>query len=146
VPVLVAQLAGTVPARLKKRIYWSLPRAGSPEFATEIGDLARAIRTRVELRRKLNMLTPDSPPDQTQSAAQEIALEGDRTLVAEDVSLLAQRYLDLGDPTTRFWIAMALGSAGTRKAARLLERLPPQDHPYALEGIRQAKEMIARGR
>lgn len=145
VPIFVVAVGGGSPDGVEKRLYWRLPPADSPEFTAGIEELGQVIRRRVRLTRDLRILHVDRPPDETMSAAQRIALETDRSLIAEVVSTLVRRYKQLQDPTTRYWIALALGSAGTSKAAKLLNKLPKEDHPYALEGIRQAREMLALG-
>jgi hypothetical protein len=145
VPVFVVALSGGSPDGFKQRLFWRLPPTSSSEFTSGIEVLGKVIRWRVELRRDLRILNVDRPPDETRKAAQKIALETDRSLVAEVVTVLVRRYRQLKDPTTRYWIALALGSAGTPKAERLLRKLPKDDHPYVLAGIRQAQDIIALG-
>ena len=143
VPVLVVVKAIAVPTRqLMKRLYWSIPPVESPAFVTGAHELARAIRARAELHQNLKSLTSDRPPDETQLVAETLALKTDPSLVAEVVSVLVMRYLEIADPTTRFWIALALGTASTPRAARLLDTLPVPDHPYVREGVKQAQAMI----
>jgi len=74
--------------------------------------------------------------------AKSIATEEDRTIVAEFACELARRYRKISDPSTHYWIAIALGRAGTPQAEALLQKLPKGDHPLEIEGIRQAREMI----
>jgi len=145
IPIFVAVLAGDVPKIMKRRIYWSLPASDSGQFTSDAQNLGKEIRARVSLLRNLRELNTECPADKTRDAAQTIALDIDSSLVAEIVSLLARRYVQMKDPTTRFWLALGLGSAGTAKAAKLLNNLPKEDHPYALEGIRQAQAMITFG-
>jgi len=145
-PIFVALLSGDVPRKMKKKIYWSIPPSGSLEFVSGVQSLAKRICARVALFRSLRQLNREFPPDKTREAAQTNALDSDTSLVAEVVSLLARRYLQMEDPTTRFWLAQGLGSAGTPKASKLLNHLlPKEDDPYALEGIRQAQAMISLG-
>src|ERR1035441_5591537 len=145
VPVFVGAVGGGRPDGAERRLYWRLPPADSPEFSNGIKELGEAICRRVRLTRDLRLLHGDRPSDETQAAAQRIAVDTDRSLVADVVSELVRRYRQLEDPTTRYWIALALGSAGTSKAVKLLNKLPREDHPYVLEGIRQARDMIALG-
>jgi hypothetical protein len=142
VPVFGVLLAGEMPAEMKKRVYWPPSSTQSPQFEGEVAELGHAIRARVAFLRDLRTLNSDRAPDETLESAQRIALNADRTLVAELSSVLARKYVQLKDPSTRFWIALALGNAGTPKAAKLLNDLPKDDHPYALEGIRQALETV----
>jgi hypothetical protein len=142
VPVFSILLDHAVPEILKTTIYWRPSLSDTARFIEEVAQLAVAIRTRAGLARNLRLLGPETPPDVSRESAEAIACRTDRTLVAEAAGELANRYLRVTDPTARFWIAQALGHAGTPEAARLLSSLPRRDHPYALEGIRQAIETI----
>jgi len=141
-PMFVALLEGSVPPQLKVRLYWNPAAIDDAAFAAEASRLATAIRNRVTFSRELRLLHPENFPQETLETARKIATESDRTLVAEYAGELAKRYLAVTDASTRFWIALALGKAGTKHAAQLLDRLPKTDHPYALEGVKQALEMI----
>jgi hypothetical protein len=144
VPLFVAHLEGELPEPLRQRNHWKPPSPEDPAFAAKVGGLASAIRSRVEFARDAALLRTNNLPQDAQDAARRIALKADRTAIAEFVPLLTQRYLEVeDDPTVRYWIALALGKAGTAEAAEALKQLPPEDHPYALEGIRQALEMVA---
>jgi hypothetical protein len=145
VPIFTALLEGDVPKALRRRIYWKPYALTDEEFGPEVHSFANAISTRVSLHKNVQLITQDNPPDVTRQAALNITEEGDRTVIAEFVRELASRYCKVADPNTRFWIALAIGKAGTCEAAKLLRKLPTKDHPYPLEGIRQALEMIAQG-
>jgi hypothetical protein len=144
VPLFLVRMEGQVPAELRQRQYWTPPAIGDPAFAASIGDLGAAIRARVSCQRDIQLLHSDAVLYEMQEAAQRIALHADRSVVAEHAATLAQRYPRLSDPTTRYWIAIALGRVGTPQAVELLNGLPKHDHPYALEGVRQALEMAGR--
>ncbi len=144
VPFFVIHLEGDVPAELRERIYWKPPE-DDEEFAAQVHQLAIAICARVSFHRRVRKLSAENSPDTTQKAAQEIYDEEDRTLIAEYSRELAKRYELVRDSTTRYWMALALGKAGTPEAAALLRILPSEDHPLPIEGIRQALEMIADG-
>ena len=103
------------------------------------------MRTRVSVHREVQLLSETNPPDITQAAARNIADSEYRTVVAEFARELAKKYRRIADPTTCFFIALALGNACTPEAAKLLRELPEKDHPLPAEGIKQALEMIAYG-
>jgi len=142
IPVFTIHLQGLVPSQLKKRSYWHMPSVDDPAFAAGVEDLARSIHSRVAFNQKIRLLYPENSFHDMLDVARTIATQGERTILAEFACELARRYLKISDPNTRFWIALALGRADTPQAARLLDRLPKQDHPLALEGVRQAREMI----
>jgi hypothetical protein len=144
-PLFVAVDSEAPTRTFKKRILWVRPPDNSSEFAGSVADLGKAIRYRVGFSKDLRRLQGGMPPDESGEAAQRIALDFDRTILAENVSMLAKRYFQTIDYTTRYWIAIALGAAGTAKASRMLTKLPSQDHPLVQEGIRQALEMITHG-
>jgi hypothetical protein len=141
-PIFTAHLEGPVPLSLRKRSYWHVPPSDSPAFATGVEELAKSVQSRVLFNRKLHLLYPSNYFYEMTEVAKSIATEEDRTIVAEFACELARRYRKISDPTTRYWIALALGRADTAQAAALLQKLPRSDHPLELEGIRQAREMI----
>lgn len=145
VPIFTALLEGDIPAELSHRLSWKLQGLDDEAFAGQAHALAYAIRTRVLIRREIQLLTEENPPDVTQAAAENVAEADDRTVLAEFAGELALRYRKITDPTTRFWIALALGKACTPEAKELLRALPSKDHPLPLEGIRQALEILAQG-
>lgn len=144
-PVFMAHLNGDVPEEVRQMIRWELYELDGEIPVTQVSKLASAIRARVSLHREVLLLSSDNPPDITQQAAHNIYDAPDRTVVAEYASELAKRYSQVVDPSTRFWIAIALGRAGTVEAAALLRALPTGDHPYPDHGIRQALDMVAHG-
>ena len=142
IPVFTLLQSGNVSARQRKRSYWPLPPLHAPEFLSGVEELAGAVRARVSLVRKIRLLHPDNFFQETMEAAKSIAEEFDRALVAEYACDLAKRYRMLSDPNTQFWIVLALGKANTPQSGRLLDKLPPPDHPLVCEGIRQARAIL----
>lgn len=141
-PISVVHLRGGVPSSLRQSSYWNMAALGSPSFLCGIENFAKAIRKRVAFKRQLRALYPTNAFHELIEIARAIALETDRTLVAESACELAVKYCGMSDPNTKYWIALALGRADTIRAGRLLDRLPKYDHPLALEGISEAKQMI----
>lgn len=141
-PVFTLHLQGTIPTNLKTSSIWSLPPIWSVEFLNGVDKLAVAVRRRVDFRNQLRRLYPSSSVYDLIEVAQSLALNAERTLLAESACELAMKYCRIPDPSTRYWIAMALGRADTNRAARLLRRLPDGDHHLELEGLRQAGEML----
>jgi hypothetical protein len=141
-PHFVVHAIAQVPAQLRRFIDLKLPPLGSSAFEKACAELADAIQNRVQFRRKLRMLHPSKSFHELIEVAQEIALDGDRTLIAESACDLSLKYCKISDPTTCYWIALALGRADTPRAARLLNRLPKKDHPLVSQGIREAKDML----
>jgi hypothetical protein len=143
-PIFTIHLKGEVPAALKKRSYWRMPSVDSPAFALGVNEMAKSIQTRVAFNRKIHLLHSGNYIHETVDVARGIAMDEDRTILAEFACELARRYRKIPDPTTRYWIALALGRANTPQAVALLEKLPKGDHPLELEGIQEAREMIQR--
>jgi hypothetical protein len=102
---------------------------------------------RASLYRNITVLRPDTPPEAMYAmhrAAQAIADETDHVVLSEFVQELAARYRHIQDPTTHFWIALAIGKAGTPEAKAVLPHLfSIDDHPYAQYGLCQALDMVA---
>jgi hypothetical protein len=144
-PIFIAHLSGDVPEELRRVIYWKPCEYDGQAFAQEIKNLALAIRAHVSLHQEILLLSGNNPPDITLQAARNIYEAPDRAVVAEYAGELAKQYRQVIDPSTRFWIALALGRAGTPEAATFLRALPTDDHPYPVQGIRKALEMVARG-
>jgi hypothetical protein len=142
IPMFTIHLNGTLPSLLKKRSYWHMPSFDDPAFTVGLQDLVRSVQSRVAFNRKIRLLYPENSFHEMLEVARSIAMEAERTILAEFACELARRYVKVNEPNTRYWIALALGKANTAQAARLLDRLPKQDHPLALEGIRQARAMI----
>ncbi|HEV3038035.1 MAG TPA: hypothetical protein VHA33_09650 [Candidatus Angelobacter sp.] len=141
IPIFTIHLRGELSQEFTKRTYWHMPALDSPEFVAGGHELGRLIYERVSLHRKIRAIHSDSFSEEMREAAEDIATKADRTLVAEYACELAGKYLEITDPSTRFWIALALGKASTPEAAQLLEKLPRDGHPLEAEGIRQAQEM-----
>jgi len=140
-PIFTAYLRGDLPIWLKKRSFWRVPM-NAQEFAAGTQVLAAATKERVAFHRQIRLLYPDNYFLETSQVARNIAMTGERTLIAEYACELAIRYRRITDPGTLYWIALALGKANTVQASKLLDHLPKGDHPLILEGIRQAKATI----
>jgi hypothetical protein len=144
-PLFVA-VDSEVPMRsFQRRILWVRPRDNSPDFARRVAELAGAIRYRVTFNRELRRLDHSVPVEESRDAAERIAMNFDRTILAENVAALGRLYLQMNDYTGQYWIAIALGSAGTEEAARVLNNLPEPDHTLVLEGLREARETVGQG-
>ncbi|HET9284299.1 MAG TPA: hypothetical protein VFR24_20295 [Candidatus Angelobacter sp.] len=141
-PIFTAYVSGILPTWLKKRVVWHVPLRNDTEFVTGAQILATSIRERVLFHRQVRLLYPENDYFETIEAARNIALEGERTLIAEYACELARRYRHITDPSTLYWIAVALGKANTPQAAKLLDHLPKGNHPLISEGIRQAREFM----
>jgi hypothetical protein len=144
VPIFNALLEGEMPEELKESLSWDLRGLDDETLDQQVPALADAMRSRVFIHKLVQLLIAENPWDVTMEAAQNIFNAGSHTILAEYAALLAKRYLLVHDPNTRYWLALSLGKAGTEEAAQLLGELPAEDHPYALEGIRQALDMIGR--
>jgi hypothetical protein len=145
VPIFTALLEGEIPKAFSRRLSWKLEDLDGKGFAEQVHGLADAMRIRVSVNREVQLLSDTNPPDITQNAARNVADSKYRTVVAEFARELAKRYRGITDPTTCFFMALALGNACTPEAAKLLRGLPEKDHPLPGEGIQQALEMIAHG-
>jgi hypothetical protein len=144
-PVFVAHTGDEIPAEFKGRYALDLREAEGGVPAERVRALGKAIVARAFVQRRLKALRAGEPPDATRAAAQALASDGDRTALAERAGELALKFRELEDPATCFWIALALGEAGTEEAAGLLRTLPPKEHPYSNEGVRQALALVASG-
>jgi hypothetical protein len=142
-PVFTILLEGELPASWKKRSWWRMPPTDDPAFATQAGALAESIRRRVLFNRKIRELNSTNYFIAMSEVAKDIAANEERTILAEFAEELAKRYREVLDPTTRYWIAISLGRADTPEAVRLIEELPPANHPLEVEGIREAREMLS---
>jgi hypothetical protein len=143
VPIFTALLEGEIPGNFDHRRSWDLKDMNDEQFADQVGLLADSMWMRVRAYREIQLLNETNPPDITEGAARNLATFDDRSVVSELAGELAKRYRRISDPTTCFFIALALGNACTPEAAKLLRALPEKDHPLPGEGIQQALEMIA---
>lgn len=144
-PIFTALLEGAIPHQFSRRRSWKLQRLDDATLRNQIPALADAIRIRVTVNKQIKMVVDTNPPDVTQDAAERIYEVVDRSVLAEFARDLAKRYRETNDPTTCYFIALALGKACTPEAAKLLRGLPTKNHPYPIEGVTQALEMIAAG-
>ena len=147
IPVFAALLDGIVPdiLKLNERINWIPSSPESPQFRNEVEALGVAIHERIRFRRLMIIFKAGVPPDESGKIAQEIAEGTDRTVLAEHVLDLREKYLNIDDPTAQYWTAVAIGNAGTTQACDVLrgfKSLPATQHPFALEGVREALELI----
>ncbi|HWX42933.1 MAG TPA: HEAT repeat domain-containing protein, partial [Blastocatellia bacterium] len=145
-PMFTAYVSGTLPDELTTTITIWRPHFTDPgELRKDAEVLVRDMRTRVVLTRHLRSLTSENPPDVTREAAKALTDSEARNVVAEFAQDLAQGFSRVHDATTRFWIAQALGNAGTPEAAKALRTLPSPDDPLVSKGIREALLMIEGG-
>lgn len=142
IPIFTLHLEGEMPPSLKRRSWWPLPALDSTAFVKGAEALAKSIQPRVFFNRKIRLLRPDNYFYEMKEVAQGIAEKEERTILAEFACELARRYRKVSDPSTRYWIAIALGRADTLQAAKLVEKLPEAGHPLEIEGIREAREML----
>jgi hypothetical protein len=144
IPIFTVRLSRDVlPTQLKLRIWVDLTGATVNDvFCQPMKELAKAIRDRGALYRKIMSLAPENGPQDTRAAAQAIATKFSPVVVGEFLDLLDSRYRPETDVETRFWIAMALGQSGRPEAAQKLKAFVWDDHPRCRDGIRQALEMI----
>jgi len=142
IPVFTIRLAGDVPKTLMRRVYINLPVLDDAALKQQLDELGESIYVRGNLYRTIAML-PEQPPEISYKDAQKIHDLTERTVLAEFVRQLGAQYRRVSDPNTRFWIATALGKAGTRMAGKILQGLLKEDdHPLAQHGVLQAIETI----
>ncbi len=142
IPVLTARLSGDLPNELKDRLYANLRGLTGAALEEALSSLAVIVSVRARLYDKIMTLAPQNNPEETTKAAQSIVDDVDPTLIAESLDHIASFYDPDANPTTRFWLALAVGKAGTCRAKELLKRFSWENHPYPREGIRQANEML----
>jgi TIR domain len=142
VPILTARLAGEVPDALKGRLYSDVGGLAGPALENALAKMATAIDVRARLYKTIGTLDPQNHPEETRQAAQFLGDEADRTLLAESLEHIASYYTSESDYTTRYWLALAVGRAGTCEAKRILRRFSWEKHPLPLEGIRLARQML----
>jgi len=144
VPILTVRLASTVPSELKDRVYADLGRPDVDRPAA-LQALAMVISSRSRLHHTITMLDPCHDPEETRKTAQRLVSEFDATLIAEYVTRIASYYRPETDVAARFWLAIALGKAGTPEAKKTLDSFSWEDHPYPREGIKEAHAMLDHG-
>ena len=143
VPIMTVRLAGAVPSELKERLYKNVGGLAGGALEQAQAELAAIIAIRARLYRRIAALNPNNPPEVTRAVAQSLSDDADRTLIAESLDHIASFYRLEADETTRFWLALAVGKAGTCKAREILKRFSWESHPFPKEGIRQAQEMLS---
>jgi hypothetical protein len=143
VPVLTVRLSGAVPDELKGRLYRDVEGLSGEALESVLAELATTIGIRARLYKTIQTLDPQNHPEETRKAAQYLGDEADRTLIAESLDHIASFYRAESDETTRFWLALAIGRAGTHKARGILRRFSWEDRPLPREGIRQALQMLS---
>ena len=67
----------------------------------------------------------------------------DPALIAEYLEHIAASYRRDTDTLTRYWIAIAVGKAGTPGANAVLDSFGWDDEPLPQEGIRQARDLLS---
>jgi TIR domain len=142
VPVLTIRLRGAVPDDLKTRLYLDVSRLSGPALADALTELATTVNSRGTLYNTIEALNPRNHPNDTLIAAQSLSDDTDPTLIAESLQRIASFYRPETSPSTRFWLALTIGKAGTREASDVLEQFTWEDHAYPQEGIRQAKKLL----
>jgi hypothetical protein len=140
VPVITVRLWGEVPAELRDRVF--LDVEGLSDEAGALNTLAAALTRRARLHRRILALDLPGDPATPWAAAELLVERVDSTLLAESVELLAAFYRPDVHPATRYWLALALGKAGTARAGAILDGLAWETHPYPLRGIREARQSL----
>ena len=141
VPVITVRLRGDVPAELMDRVFLDAEDLRGPEEASALDALAATVATRARLHRRIGALDADDSNEQWRRA-ERLFEEVDRTLLAESAQHLALFYRPDVPPATRYWLALALGKAGTAETGAILDRFTWETHPYPLRGIRHARQMM----
>jgi len=129
VPILTVRPASTVPPELKDRVYADLGRPDVDRQAA-LQALAMVISSRSYLHHTITLLDPCHDPEKTRKTAQQLVEEFDATLLAEHVTRIANYYRPETDVAARFWLALAVGKAGTPEAKRGLDGFSWEHHPY----------------
>ena len=137
-PFFVVRTEGPVPPEFANRVTLTLPALHDSAFGIKLGELAAALRARVSLVRDMKLLRADAVVYDAREAAQRIAVDGERTVLAEYASKLAKRYAAVTDSITQYWIVLALGKAATVESVHLLRGLGKPEHRLVSEGIREA--------
>lgn len=143
VPTLTVRLTGVVPAELKERLYKNVEGLAGGALERALAEVAAIVAIRAQLYKRIAALNPNNPPEVTRAVAQSLSDDADRTLIAESLDHIASFYRPDADETTRFWLALAVGKAGTCKAREILKRFSWESHPFPKEGIRQAQERLS---
>jgi hypothetical protein len=134
VPVITVRLRGEVPPELRDRVFldaWGL--CGEAEAAA-LARLAETVATRARLHRQILSVAREADAAVPWRAAE--------LLAAEAAAHLAELYHPEAHPATRYWLALALGRAGTSEAGAILDRFGWETHPFPLLGIREARRSI----
>jgi hypothetical protein len=142
-PVFVARLSGDVPDQYRNRLYFEIARLANNEFETQMRHLATAMHERVNFISLIRALDKASYPGESVRAGRDIFTNTRQTVLAEFLEQLAVRYRESTDPQERYWIALAVGKAGTSDAAKLLEQFRASEcHPFPKEGISEAEMLL----
>lgn len=92
------------------------------------------------LKRSIQALAVQRTFQEMREIAQYIAENYNDEILATQVSELANCFREVSfDPTTQYWLAIAIGDANTPMAKEFLFQLKGEDnHPYAQRGINEA--------
>ena len=143
IPVLTVRLEGEVPPPLRTRLYLDIENLRGSALTQVLAQLATIVYDRAVLRRTLEEIESSPDPESNRRAARHLFDAIDATLLAESLDSLARLYRPETDVMTRFWLALAVGKAGTCAAKTTLQRMSWERDPYPREGLRRAQEMLS---
>jgi hypothetical protein len=131
-----------IPEALKTRLYLSVESL-QEDVEAEVGHVASGIHARTAVLRTLRSLSTLTFHEQV-ARSKFLWADTDTVVLAEFVDRICDCYNRLSDPTTRGWLARALGRAATVSAARALLALyiRNEDHPLAIDAVRESLEKI----
>jgi hypothetical protein len=127
---------------LRNRICVDCRTMSGEDSDAMVQQLASAILVRANLYQDWVHLI--SVPEESRAAAKRLALEYEKSVLAESVYEIGWRYHEVQDPTTRYWLALAIGQCQTVAAARVLASFLGEAHPYPRQGIEEAFRMVPR--
>jgi len=143
VPIISVLLDETTHAELRHRICFDA-RPSQGGFTDNIlRALCAAISAHSEAYGAVHALGPEYIPEETRKWAQFIFDTVDSALIAEHLQYLAASYTPGTDLIARYWIALAIGKAGSRAAAAVLDGFGWEDELLPQEGIRQARQLLS---
>lgn len=99
-----------------------------------------------EIKKKIELLTPQTKPIETRKIAEDLARNYNASMLAKSVESLNESFNRMSsEPTTQYWIATAIGKASTLKALDILRQLKLSSegkHPLVIHGIDEAIKNI----
>ena len=143
VPILTVLLESTPPEELRNRIWINANSPDQDVAGQALQDLGVAIKKHAEAYRAAHRLHTDQPPEETRKWAQFLFDCVDPALIADHLCRIAASYKPETDIVTRYWIALSIGKVGSPHSGMILNQLEWEDEPLPLEGIRQARDMLA---